>query len=496
MQTRRLFLKQAGLTAASLFIAEKILADPYHPLHFLSPAIDPIRIKGIVKSDGKGLANIVVTDGRSVVQTARDGTFAFPSTSAQEFVYVALPSGYGVPKNPTGTALFYQPIAPNKQGEVNATFDLAKLPTSDTKHAFFQLADPQTLDNNDVVRFQSETVPDISAMTKQLGDVPMFGVACGDIMFDRLEHYPGYEQGVKGTGIPFFQVLGNHDVEVQTKTDEASATTFRRHFGPTSYSFNRGEVHYVVLDNVFWFGGYIGYIDQTQLDWLKADLAFVEKGKTVVVFMHIPIYCEQHKRLGEKNPENSVVVTNRQLLYRLLEGYKAYILCGHTHESEYFSDGGAEIHVNGAVCGAWWTGDICHDGTPNGYSVYEVNGSELSWRYKSTGRPMDYQLKVYPKGADPQHPDEFFANIWGANSRWQINWYEDGIKKGAMERRLGKDPESVKLLEGPDLPKRHKWVDPLPTDHLFYAKPSPGAKEIIVEATDGAGRVYREKIQY
>ena len=31
-------------------------------------------------------------------------------------------------------------------------------------------------------------------------------------------------------------------------------------FGPTYYSFDRGRVHYVVLDNVFYLSrGYVGY---------------------------------------------------------------------------------------------------------------------------------------------------------------------------------------------------------------------------------------------
>lgn len=494
MQSRRLFLKQAGLTAASLLVAEQILANPYRPLTRLLSAADPIRIRGIVRSRGKGIPNVAVTDGRSVVRTAADGTFVIRSTSLQEFVSVSIPSGYSISKNPTGTALLYQPILPGKDGEMTAQFDIAQLAVSDARHAFFQLADPQTLDDADMTRFRRETVPDVYAMARSLDSQPMFGVACGDIMYDRLEYFPDYEKGVKDMGLPFFQVIGNHDVDIASRTDEASAATFRKTFGPTHYSFNRGEVHYIVLDNIFWFGGYIGYIDQMQLDWMKADLALVEKGKTVVVFMHIPLYNEQHLRKGKKSPEHSLIVTNRELVFRLLEGYKSYVITGHMHESEYLTHQGVEIHVNGAVCGAWWTAGICEDGTPNGYSVYEVDGSNLRWRYKSTGKPVEYQMKLFPKGSDANHPDELFANVWGFNERWKVAWYEDGMKKGLMERRLGMDPEAVQLFKGPDLPHRHKWIEPGPTDHLFYAKPSPAAKEIMVEATDDAGRVYVERM--
>ena len=73
-------------------------------------------------------------------------------------------------------------------------------------------------------------------------------------------------------------------------------------------------------------------------------------------------------------------------------------------------------------------------------------------------------------------------------------WYEDGMKRGIMERRNGKDPLSVKLHSGEELPQKHKWVDPIVTGHLFFAKPSPAAKKIVVEATDRWGRVYRERL--
>jgi hypothetical protein len=63
-----------------------------------------------------------------------------------------------------------------------------------------------------------------------------------------------------------------------------------------------------------------------------------------------------------------------------------------------------------------------------------------------------------------------------------------------MARRNGHDPLSVQLHSGPELPVRRPWVDPVVTNHLFYATPSPGAREVVVEARDPQGRTYRERI--
>jgi hypothetical protein len=375
-------------------------------------------------------------------------------------------------------------------GEMTVGWDLVPLEGSDERHAFLLLADPQTLDMEDVGRLHAETVPDIQETVAGLGESPPFGVGCGDLMFDRLELFPQYEEAVRRTGIPFFQVLGNHDVETLARTDETSARTFQHHFGPAYYSFNRGAVHYVVLDDVFWFGdGYMGYLDDVQLIWLRGDLSSVEPGSPVVVFMHIPSYCTQHERSGAKRPERNVVVANREALYALLEPFAAHIIVGHMHELEHLSDGPAHIHVCGAVCGAWWTGEICADGTPNGYGIYTVDGEDLSWQYKSTHMPRDHQMRVYARGTDPAAPDEIVANVWDWDPGWQVVWIEEGIRKGRMARRRGKDPLAVHLQAGPERPAKHPWVEPFITDHLFYAPVADGVQDILVEATDRHGRI-------
>jgi hypothetical protein len=426
-----------------------------------------------------------------VVTTGGDGTFEMVSAADRDFLRMSLPSGFKVPRNPTGTARLYRPIDPNGAGEMGAVFELEPLEGSDEDHALFLLADVQTEDAQEMAWFQEQTVPDVRETLRALGYTEAVGVANGDIMYDHLELYPDFEAAVSKMGIPFFQVVGNHDLDQVSGTDEGSTETFTGRFGPRYYSFNRGAVHYVVLDDVFWHGsGYLGYLGSDQLRWLENDLRFVEAGRPVIVACHIPVLGGRHGRVGERHPAASISVSNRRLLYRLLEPYQAHILTGHTHESEHVFEGGAHEQVVAAVCGAWWSGPICGDGTPGGYAVYEVRGEEVTWRYKSTGLPIDHQLRVYPPRADPGAPDEIVANVWDWDPEWTVVWYEDGERRGEMARRLGTDPLSEELHRGEDLPPRRTWVDPLPVEHLFYAPVSREARELRVEATDRFGRVY------
>lgn len=490
---RRHFLRTAGLSLAGLSLADRLLADPYAPIATRLLVPRPVRVRGRVTGGGRPLANVRVSDGVQVVRTGTDGRYTLVTDAANPFVFVGTPAGWQPPRTANGIARFFQPIT--AAAEQEASFALEPRP-GDAKHSLLVLADPQTQDTYETGLLHAETVPDVQRTVQGLGERAVVGVVCGDIMFDDLSLYPEWERAVQRMGVPFHQVIGNHDLDFASRTDEGASATFRSRFGPTHYSFDLGAVHYVVLDNVFWHGaGYLGYLDQRQLDWLAADLAGVERGATVVVLLHIPPLSTWDMRAtGAKKPSSGNSTMNREALYRLLEPYRAYLVSGHQHELEHVQEGGATHVVSGAVCGAWWSGPICYDGTPNGYLVLDGDDAAVRWRYQATGKPADHQLRAYARGADPLSPDEVVANVWAWDPAWTVRWFEDGEPRGLASRRTGRDPLSVQLHEGPKLPARRPWVDPAPTSHLFYARPSPQAREVVFEATDGAGRRYRERV--
>jgi hypothetical protein len=490
--SRRDFVRAAAL--AWPVLPPVFRNDPYRPLPSAAPlARTGVRVRGRVHAGGRGIGGVGVSDGLAVVATDRDGRFDLVTDTGRRYVTVSVPAGYRLPTHSSGTTRCFQRIRPDARGEMAASFALDPLPGGDDAHAFLLLADIQTQDAPDMARFVRESVPDVKAAIAGLGDVPCFGVADGDIMWDELALYDDYERAVSGLGIPFVQVVGNHDLDLEEKSDGASTTTFERRFGPRYYSFDRGEVHYVVLDDVLYYGGgYLGYVDDDQLTWLANDLARVERGAPLIVFAHIPFLSSLFERRGEARPGLAQSVANRDALYRLLAPYRTRVLTGHIHESDQVTEGGVVERNHGTVCGAWWTGDICYDGTPNGYGVYEVRGSEVRWRYQSTGRDPSHQLRVYPRGADPRAPDEIVANVWAWEPGWTVVWYEDGARRGEMSRRTGLDPRSVELHQGGDLPVKRAWVDPVPTRHLFYAPVSRSAREVRVEARDLWGRSYSE----
>lgn len=483
--TRRRFLETGVLCLAGA-------ALPLSPLVW---ARRPLRVRGVVRAAGKGVPNVAVSDGLDVVATAADGTYELVTSEPCTALQLCLPSRYRIPRDDKGIVRLTAPVQSAGQGEARAVWDLEPLPEGTKRHAMLLLADIQTQDAPEMKRFQDETVPDLQETVRALSDAETFAVSCGDIMYDRLELFPEYERGAARTGVPFFQAVGNHDLDMDAGTDPLSTRTFVSRYGPRYFSFQRGDVHYVVLDDVFWYGdSYIGHLEADQLRWLAADLSLVEHGRTVIVLLHIPAMGTHHLRQGSSKPIPAFSLTNRELLMRLLEPYRTHLLAGHIHESEHGFGRGTHEHVAGAVCGAWWTGPICADGTPNGYAIYEVAGEQVSWKYKATGKPLSHQMRLYPRGTRPEAPGEVVANVWDWDPAWKVVWFEDGRARGPMERKRGTDPLAVELFAGPHKPRKRDFVDPYPVDHLFVARPGAQAKAMTVEATDRFGRVYTERL--
>lgn len=495
---RRSFLKRAGLLGGAAGWAALTPGCAQAG----APSAGARTVTGRVTGPEGGVPGVCVTDGLSVVQTDRDGAFTLHADARQPFVYLHVPAGYRIPQHDTGTARFFQPLT--DAATQTASFTLEPLPAGDTRHAFVVLADPQTANAYEMERFHAETVPDVQAAVAALGDTPAFGVGNGDLMFDDLTLFPEYERAVGRMGIPFFQVVGNHDLNFDSPAHRDSYQTFRTHFGPGYYAFDRGAVHYVVLNNVYWPGqdgfgrdtdSYLGHLTDRQLFWLANDLATVDPGQPVVVFAHIPMLSTLYERRGDARPSPRDMTVNRAALYRMLEPFtEAHVLTGHTHESEHRYHANVHEHVVGAASGAWWTGPVGRDGTPPGYALYEIDGPDIAWRYRSTGFDATHQMRLYPPGADPQRPEALIANVWDADADWRIVWSEDGVRRGRMEAYVGTDPEAETRYRGSDRPERRPWVSPVPTAHLYAATPSPTASEVTVEATDRFGRTYAETL--
>ena len=452
-------------------------------------------IDGKVTNNGEGIANVVVTDGNKCVLSDKKGHYSIPASANTEFVYVSTPSGY-LPQDSLNIPRFYQKVNLKKTATYN--FELKKNPKNDNNHLLLVHADPQFFKEGNFDHY-SKVVDDCLATINENKEQDVFGIDCGDLAGDRSDLYPKYIDCLNRTNVPFYRVLGNHDMNYGGRTDETSTKTYNQTFGPAYYSFNRGKVHYIILDNVFYFGRdyfYMGYIDERIFQWLEQDLSYIPKGSTVFLAMHIPACLdEQPQPFSYNSVSMGDQTVNASSLFNMLKPYHVHILTGHMHYNRNIIHSTSMYeHNTGATCGTWWQGDYCLDGAPIGYGVYQIDGDKVSWYFKSAGHPRDYQMRAYPVGSNTDFPEDISVNVWNWDKNWKVEWLENGINQGEMIRCESIDPEVAKMCADKEK-LEFKWIGPIKTDHIFRATPQNKNAMIEIRVTDSFNNVYKTTIK-
>lgn len=440
-------------------------------------------IQGNITNGKKGVKNITVSDGYTVTTTDKNGRYTLAAHDSAKFVFLTVPADYEVPHE-GNIPRFYQDIK-GKQGNITADFQLTKK-KKDKGFVLTVIADPQSQIEADMKRFTSEAIPDLEQLKQTYPQKTAFvGLAVGDLVWDAPQLYPDYVRAFQPLSYPFFQVIGNHDHDEKVSGNDYEAShNYEKHLGPTYYSFDRGDCHFVVLDNIVYNTRkkYEEKVSAQQLEWLKQDLAQVDRKKLVIVGMHAPAF-----KRGRKP-----VTSNVEELLALLDSYQALIFSGHTHRMNktIISDRITEYTLSPAM-GNSWAADICTNGCPNGYGVFEIKGNKLvNHYYKSTKQEARYQLNLYPAGACKEKPESIVAHVWNYSEGWKVEVFEDGISKGEMESFTGTDPVAYEVFHGPDKPVRKPKLEPAKTHNLFHYTPQQRGANIEVKATDPFGNTY------
>lgn len=455
-------------------------------------------IRGTVRtSDGKSVEGVVVSDGVSVVKTDGKGRYSLDADPESRFVFVSTPSGF-VSKVSAGEGCFYQRLDGSKRHD----FTLRRNPLDDRCHTAVVIADPQISDADEFGGLSEN----VKTICEEVGELPsdryVFGICLGDIVGWNHALYPQYEDIMSATGIEWRNVIGNHDMTNYGRSFETSTTDYENAYGPVYYSFNVGEVHYVVLNDNFFVGKdwyYIGYLPERQLAWLEKDLAFVPTDRKVVVCLHIPTTLREWDRTGWNFNYSQIadLMCNKKALWDILKPYDALILSGHMHmgDNELISaapspdsiqSGALEEHNITSLGGAWWCGQTCIDGSPAGFKVYDFDSTAVSWRFRGCGLPSTDQFKVYVD--NPAYPGQIVVNVYDYDPRWKVELFEEGVKLCDLERFEGKDPLAMDLYKDPSSLRR-SWVCALPTQNLLRAPLPPSIRSLEIRVTDRFGRV-------
>ncbi|MDZ7617288.1 MAG: metallophosphoesterase [Patescibacteria group bacterium] len=229
---------------------------------------------------------------------------------------------------------------------------------------------------------------------------PEFVLTGGDLVMDVADQdgaraevlFDQYQRVLQeNTQLKFYPCLGNHDVfgwsnrrGVAPDHPLYGKKMFCERFGldRTYYRFDRGGWRFYVLDDIQPTpdNRYQAYLDEEQLEWLKADLQAKPAEMPAAVVCHIPILSVTIFDTGGmwREEENAYHISTRQMcrgavdLAMLFSQHNVKLaLSGHTHRVDRVEYRGVTFICGGAVCGAWWR-EQAYRGFPAGFGLIDL----------------------------------------------------------------------------------------------------------------------------
>lgn len=507
-------------------------------------------VYGIVSSAGVGVENVVVSDGAEVTVTNEKGIYQLKSAKKWGYVFISVPSGYEVPS--VGVLPQFHRALKNSADVVErADFKLEKVDGQDS-YKIFMLGDMHLANRTgDLGQFAQFTSDLTDYMTRHKGE-KMYALTLGDMTWDlywysNSYYFPQYLNTVNSQikNLQIFHTMGNHDNDFQTRSDYDAAVKYVDQICPTYYSFNIGKVHYVVMDDIDCSSydgstsrNYVMSLSAEQLDWLAKDLSHVAKTTPVVVAMHAQVFYPTTS--GFKIDHDQV---NTLRLFDILDGYTVRFVTGHTHklfnvtpDAPIVDGHNFREYNSGSVCASWWwSGNLTPgihigtDGTPGGYGIWDVTGTDFQCLYKSTGWPEEYQFRSYDLNnvhfsmadvplmpsdisasvknaymqyvnAYPQNNDnEVLINIWNWNSDWTLSVVDENRKTLPYTEVWAYDPLhiaalSVKRFNNAGLKLTPSFITDKFT-HFFKVKADDADTDLVITVKDEFGNEWTENMQ-
>ncbi len=221
------------------------------------------------KASGKPMAMVAVSNGRDVVLTDEKGRYFLSGWCKASFITVTVPSGYW-------SSDYYIPVSGKETGY---DFYLDRIDTDLTNHAFLHVTDSEV--GADGADSWIETLREVAAEVR-----PAFIIHTGDICYiDGLKAHI-HDLNDETMQVPVRYVIGNHDYVHWGEYGEA---LFEHIYGPVMYSFDLGEIHYIITPIVN--GDVKAKYNQSDVAaFVQNDLKYVSSDKKVILFNHN--YCE------------------------------------------------------------------------------------------------------------------------------------------------------------------------------------------------------------
>ncbi len=284
----------------------------------------------------------------------------------------------------------------------------------------------------------------------------------GDLVNDNMSLLPESVGVVDSLPYQCFMVPGNHDRDVYrgpklSAYRQRDLSTWRKVVGYVDTSFVRGNVRFVLMNNVrpsdFGMTDYVGGFTDRQKHWLDSVLnrgigeTRGRKPSRVGVTPALTILAT-HIPFSQMKGRDSVLAlvpdTSRMLL-----------VSGHTHFVSR-DDSHREL-IAGAACGSWWRGVRDSDGipyalqscgAPRGYFVADIHrDGTYDLSYKCIGRPASEQMSAWTVSNDSTARSyRLYINVFGGSSDGIVRISVPGHKTCSCERSQMTAPEVEQVI--------------------------------------------------
>ena len=284
----------------------------------------------------------------------------------------------------------------------------------------------------------------------------------GDLVNDNMSLLPESVGVVDSLPYQCFMVPGNHDRDVyrgpkSSMYRQRDLSTWRKVVGYVDTSFVRGNVRFVLMNNVrpsdSGMTDYVGGFTDRQKHWLDSVLNR-GVGKTrgrkpsrvcgtpavTILATHIPF-----SQMKGRDSVLALIPDISRLLF----------VSGHTHF--VCRDDSLRELIAGAACGSWWRGVRDSDGipyalqscgAPRGYFIADIHrDGTYDLSYKCIGRPASEQLSAWAVPNDSTGSSyRLYINVFGGSSDGVVRISRLGRKTYSCERSLMAAPEVEQVI--------------------------------------------------
>lgn len=516
-------------------------------------------IYGTVDSEDGPVEGVVVSDGLNCVTTDKNGVYQLKSKKEQGVVFISVPSGY----EPTTNGAFpeiYKQLTLKPDVPENASFVIKKVGNQDNFKILFFGDMHLAKRTNDEAQFEVWAKDVMTYCSAHSGE-KIYGITLGDMTWDGYWKN-GYElkdyvttlnKSIKNLTV--YNCIGNHDHDPSAIASNLDAVRkFQVSVAPAWYSFNIGQVHFVVLDNID-CSGYDGVQDRpytehlygSELEWLRNDLAHVDKSLPVYVMTHGSLFAFTTSAFNSypirTYDSDKKSYYNYDEVVKAFTGREVHFVNGHLHQNHTAlpKDPGPNAysspvyeHNIAAVCSDWWYSGyysgvlLSTDGSPSGYGIFDFAGKSVKWKYKGAKMDENIQWRAYDlnnvdfrnveftkssstvftefkrkyvnhtySNYNGTRVNEVLINVFNWNSDCKIEVKTDGGEVLTATPKVMYDPLSILAMT---IPYWDRGITSIPGTgtsgryHFFIVKCPDAKTGLTIKVTDKFGNVDERKM--